>query len=181
MNEEFSKFESNVVQWAVARGIFAHSNFGAQMLKAVSETGELADAIIKDDTNGMIDAVGDVAVCLVNAYTFISSSGGALITRILEEPVELSQYDSVLSGVGHLTHLLGKSLNDVECLHILGNRPTAYKETQELTLRYAMSTLIRISKIAGLDFLTCCEAAWNEIKDRTGHMVEGGAFVKDEV
>ena len=36
------------------------------MLKAVSEMGELADATIKNDRDEIIDAVGDVMVCLVN-------------------------------------------------------------------------------------------------------------------
>ena len=32
----------------------------------------------------------------------------------------------------------------------------------------------------GLEFMDCCEAAWQVIKNRTGKMVAGGAFVKDE-
>lgn len=59
--------EQNVINWAAERGIYEHSTIQAQVLKAVSEMGELADATIKGDRDAFIDAVGDVMVCLTNA------------------------------------------------------------------------------------------------------------------
>jgi NTP pyrophosphatase (non-canonical NTP hydrolase) len=55
-----------IVQWAEARKIIPNSTPATQLLKAVSELGELADATIKDDRLGIIDGVGDVMVCLIN-------------------------------------------------------------------------------------------------------------------
>jgi hypothetical protein len=40
--------------------------------------------------------------------------------------------------------------------------------------------LVNYCYMSGMDIEQCMEAAWNEIKDRKGHMVPGGAFVKDE-
>lgn len=60
------QLEQNIIQWAAERGIYEHSTIEAQALKAVSEMGELADAVIKSDSDGVQDAVGDVIVCLVN-------------------------------------------------------------------------------------------------------------------
>lgn len=54
-----------VEDWADDRGITNFSNPQAQLLKAVSELGELCDAEIKDDFWGTMDAVGDVLVCLI--------------------------------------------------------------------------------------------------------------------
>lgn len=54
-----------VDEWAEQRGIFNGSNPKAQLLKAVSELGELCDAEIKGDTYNQKDAVGDVLVCLI--------------------------------------------------------------------------------------------------------------------
>ena len=62
----FEQFATNVKQWASDRGIYAHSTRHAQALKAVSEMGELADAVIKGDQAALKDAIGDVIVCLVN-------------------------------------------------------------------------------------------------------------------
>jgi NTP pyrophosphatase (non-canonical NTP hydrolase) len=57
--------ELDVIRWAEARGIIANSDPKTQMLKAVSEMGELADAIIKRDRPTIIDSIGDVLVCLI--------------------------------------------------------------------------------------------------------------------
>lgn len=63
---KFEDLENAVIDWADDRGIYEHSTAQAQFLKAVSEMGELADAVAKRDRPGMEDAVGDVLVCLIN-------------------------------------------------------------------------------------------------------------------
>lgn len=56
--------EMDVVRWGENRGIIQNSDSKTQLLKAVSEMGELADAITKRDRDGIIDGIGDVLVCL---------------------------------------------------------------------------------------------------------------------
>ena len=60
----YESTEIEVVRWGEARGIIQHSDSKTQLLKAVSEMGELADAISKRDRDGIIDGIGDVIVCL---------------------------------------------------------------------------------------------------------------------
>ena len=62
----YANIEMKIIQWAEARKIIPNSNPESQLLKAVSEMGELADATIKHDKEAVIDAVGDVMVCLIN-------------------------------------------------------------------------------------------------------------------
>lgn len=62
MSYEMTEIE--VVRWGEARGIIQNSDSKTQLLKAVSEMGELADAITKRDRDGIIDGIGDVLVCL---------------------------------------------------------------------------------------------------------------------
>ena len=62
----YADVEIKIIQWAEARKIIPNSNPETQLLKAVSELGELADATIKKDQDGIIDGVGDVMVCLIN-------------------------------------------------------------------------------------------------------------------
>lgn len=57
--------ELDIIRWAEARQIIPNSNSQTQLLKAVSELGELADATIKQDGPGIVDGVGDVMVCLI--------------------------------------------------------------------------------------------------------------------
>lgn len=62
----YADVEMKIIQWAEARKIIPNSNPETQLLKAVSELGELADATIKRDQEGIVDGVGDVMVCLIN-------------------------------------------------------------------------------------------------------------------
>lgn len=62
----YAHIEIKIIQWAEARKIIPNSTPDTQLLKAMSELGELADATIKKDREGIIDGVGDVMVCLIN-------------------------------------------------------------------------------------------------------------------
>jgi NTP pyrophosphatase (non-canonical NTP hydrolase) len=62
----FNYLELEIVRWAEQRGIIPNSTPEAQLLKAVSELGELADATLKKDLEKIADGVGDVMVCLIN-------------------------------------------------------------------------------------------------------------------
>ena len=62
----FAEVELDIIRWAEARKIIPNSSPETQLLKAVSEMGELADATIKKDKEDIVDAVGDVMVCLIN-------------------------------------------------------------------------------------------------------------------
>jgi len=73
------ELEVLVRQWAMDRGIYEHSTSLAQFMKMISETGELADALMRagrTDNRGSVtfspqrdavtDAIGDILVCLIN-------------------------------------------------------------------------------------------------------------------
>lgn len=62
----FERLQHLIQNWSHERGIYTHSTATMQLLKAVSEMGELADAHAKDRKGEQIDAVGDVMVCLIN-------------------------------------------------------------------------------------------------------------------
>ena len=66
MRRSYRDIEEQILTWAEARRIIPNSTPQAQFMKAVSEMGELSDALTKNDRTAQIDAVGDVMVCLVN-------------------------------------------------------------------------------------------------------------------
>ncbi len=163
----FEQFQTNVQEWSEARGIYVHSTALAQALKAVSEVGELADATIKNDLDALKDAIGDVAVCLVNVaymtkcqldYNYIFDD--AVHKRTAQEGAA-----EVAGSVGELSFELSGRNNNTAIAACIDA---------------GFHSLYVTAKANNLNFLECCEAAWNEIKDRKGHMVAGGAFVKDE-
>lgn len=92
----YADVEMKIIQWAEARKIIPNSTPSTQLLKCMSELGELADATIKDDLESIVDGVGDVMVCLVNycalqdinlvscmesAYREIQDRKGTLLTN----------------------------------------------------------------------------------------------------
>ena len=62
----YAQVELKILQWSEQRKIIPNSTPEVQLLKAMSEMGELADATIKKDKEAIVDAVGDVMVCLIN-------------------------------------------------------------------------------------------------------------------
>ena len=89
----FEELEQKVIEWAVDKGIMDKSDPKSQLLKTVSEIGELADAVNQDDMEELIDAVGDTLVtliilckmknveitnCLNSAYSVIANRTGSM-------------------------------------------------------------------------------------------------------
>ncbi len=85
--------ELDVIRWAEARGIIANSDSKTQLLKAVSEMGELADAIIKRDRPAIVDGIGDVLVCLI----VVGALEDINLTQCLE-----SAYNEIKDRKGYL-------------------------------------------------------------------------------
>lgn len=160
----FQEFKSNVEQWAQDRGIYEHSTALAQCLKAVSELGELADHAIKGDRDAMKDDIGDIAVCLVNVAGVDGSKVVLEDSRKNIMPYDLQECVAVLADVigviaRRLTHCSAGCSSD--------------------RIEVAFNALRDLAERAGFTFEECCAHAWNEIKDRKGRMVPGGAFVKE--
>jgi len=81
----WNELNKQVVKWAKDRDIFYGSTPQAQLLKAMSEMGELADAEIKGDAVGRMDAVGDVLVCLIIYCKFYEMDAEFCLSQAYEE------------------------------------------------------------------------------------------------
>jgi len=62
----FEATQMNVIRWSEDRKIIPNAKPHTQLMKAVSEMGELCDAELKGDMDAIEDGVGDVFVCLIN-------------------------------------------------------------------------------------------------------------------
>ena len=62
----YATVELDIIRWAEARRIIPNATPTSQLMKAVSEMGELCDAEGKKDMEAIRDAVGDIMVCLIN-------------------------------------------------------------------------------------------------------------------
>lgn len=62
LTNEFNKIRN----WAAERGIYAKGDPKTQYVKLIEETGELAKAILKNNDEEFIDAIGDCVIVLTN-------------------------------------------------------------------------------------------------------------------
>ena len=83
-----------IVGWGFDRRITVNSNPQAQTLKLVSEAGELADAVLKNDKHAIEDAIGDVYVTLV----MVASTAGLSVRECVE-----AAYNQIKNRKGTLT------------------------------------------------------------------------------
>ena len=68
-------------KWASNKGIYKKGDPKTQTLKLVGESGELAKAILNDDQEEVIDAIGDCVVVL----TSIAHMRGVTIEQCIDE------------------------------------------------------------------------------------------------
>lgn len=90
----YEQIEGRIIQWAIDRRIIPNSKTHIQLLKAFSEMGELADAEAKNRPEEIVDAIGDVMVCLVN-YCHLK---GLKLTDCME-----AAYNEIKDRKGYLT------------------------------------------------------------------------------
>jgi NTP pyrophosphatase (non-canonical NTP hydrolase) len=79
ITHDLNELEKKVIRWASERKIIPNATPESQALKAVSEMGELADAVIKRQHDELVDAVGDVMVCLINLCALKDVSLGSCL------------------------------------------------------------------------------------------------------
>tara|TARA_R100000353_G_scaffold81585_1_gene61367 strand:- start:518 stop:946 length:429 start_codon:yes stop_codon:yes gene_type:complete len=88
------KMFQNIRDWAEQRGLYDKGNPNTQYVKLQEEAGELAKALLKDDQEEVVDAIGDMVVvltnlahlrgvhietCIAQAYNVISKRTGKMI------------------------------------------------------------------------------------------------------
>lgn len=88
-----NELEPAIRKWLEDRLIYPNSSAEAQCLKAVSEMGELADAVLKGNRGEVWDAIGDVVVCLIAVSMF----EGITLKECLEHA-----YNQIKDRKGHL-------------------------------------------------------------------------------
>lgn len=72
-------------QWADKRGIYKQGDAKTQYVKLMEESGELAQAILKNDEHEFIDAIGDMVVVLTNLARLKGFDIENCITRAYDE------------------------------------------------------------------------------------------------
>ena len=169
MDNQLCTLYGNVRKWAEARNLIEGSDAKRQYLKLVEEFGELARGIAKNDEVLIKDSIGDVAVVGIimlaqlgysdNVFDTYSFAGG---TREKTDFELITQASYELANVGYAL-----------------SQPDWSVDKRVATIRGFLDSLIDVCNAKRTSVLECLSLAYNEIKDRTGRMVDG-VFIKDE-
>jgi len=160
--EAFAKIRG----WAADRNLIEGSDSFRQFVKLAEEVGELADGIETDNPDEIMDGIGDALVVL----TILAAQNGMDIEDcIVAARIKIARFDdralmTILTREnGKIAHGIAKGRRD-DIRDGIGN---------------AALILDALAGMNGFDINEdCVEAAWNEIKDRRGRMVNG-VFVKE--
>lgn len=154
-----SDLVNNVVAWGRDRGIYEGS-LHTQTMKFVAEIGELADAVIAEDTKEMQDAIGDCMCVLCSVF---------LMSKYPHTETEVASL--ILTPYKHTNY----SSSDIFAL--ISGAIQFVATNPAITLTY----LQEITRILGFDFIECFSSAYDVIKNRKGKTLANGNFVKDTV
>lgn len=164
--ESMSEYYQRLVrQWAVDRNLIEGSTPEAQCVKLVEEYGELARGIAKQDEALIKDSIGDtLVVCIILAAQLGSDSFN--IDKLIFERSEVNNNNVreklVMNGateLGAISYFINVTNRDID--RCIGNI-------------YALcDTLAEIAYLYKWSLVDCLEAAYNEIKDRKGRLVDG--------
>ena len=171
MNKTIQELVPLIQEWAKERGIFDKSTPFDQLLKTHEEVGELIKACYDNDKPSIQDAIGDTMICLINYCHFIELD----VIKSIKQAVELSVSElDIISCVMNVYNALGRLIS-------INMREDGGELSEPSGLR-VFSVAYCLNKIALLENTTleeCLNIAYNEIKNRTGKMING-KFIKDE-
>ena len=156
-------------QWAKERGIFEKSTPFDQLLKIHDEVGELIKACYDNDRPAIQDAIGDVMVTLINYCYFKDMDFIFHYEEVypMEAPDNITQTTFAISANNILSELFEVEYEQKK-LHLY-----SYK------IEHILYKLHCIALSEGTTLEACINIAYNEIKNRTGRIING-KFVKDE-
>ena len=141
----FNELETQIIDWAVQRGLDKLEFNEKQYLKFLEEVGETCRAILKDDKPAIIDGFGDIAVIMIilnlqirsiRAFKFYEGHStswtfGDLVRRVQPDFINPMAMDCLDT----LCHQ--QKLNLVECLE------TAYNEIKNRQGEIVNGTFIK--------------------------------------
>ena len=154
--EVMKQLIKNIEQWAEDRNLITGCTSADQAMKLFSEFGELADAVAKNDIDGVKDGVGDVFVVI----TILCKQRGGRITPTSVYDNDNNVKQNIIDLAGYICDIAEDSM------------------VSFTSLKMAFSLLIDISEEYGLTLEQCVSHAYNEIKDRKGIM-HNGTFIKE--
>lgn len=153
------KLIKKVERWSIERGLNV-ADPGKQRMKFWEEFGELNSSIVRNDKDGVIDAIGDMMVVMI----IYCQQMGFDSKELFEDKVNKNNFSRSLDTCLWLDFVAQEFLHAIH------------------SIRYIRSIIVDLQVIAeryDTNLKDCLQSAYNIIKDRRGKMVNG-VFIKEE-
>lgn len=166
--------------WAEIRGLNRSDFFAMQLEKSREENAELTQAITKYELGNkeaiveIKDAIGDVYVTLVVAFKLLKPI--ETVYYAFKSIVLWYSKDELDTDWNCFSELLRTT--DTDLFKTFMKKEKIDLEMHRTIILY-VNLLDAIAKKYNLELVECVDYAYNEIKNRTGKMIDG-SFVKDE-
>ena len=162
---------NNVVEWGQDRGLdkVGHE---AQARYTLKETAELLDAYADKDIDAINDAIGDILVTLLVGASNDDDILESVAEWIQDDKLEISGVDP--SGIFGVEYALLSN----KCFNLLHSKPSDLSYIKCVMQLDYIAEIINHEFNQSLSLQDCLELAYNEIKNRTGKLVNG-QFIKD--
>ena len=159
-------------QWAKERKIYEQLTPFDELLNTHEEVGELIKACYDSDRIGIRDALGDTLVTLINYCYFRRENFNTIFINLLS--LKHNTYEDCVSLALSANKLLIELLNSEYRMSKHNYTGNCYTH-----ILYIVKYLNNIAELEGTTLEACLNFAYNEIKDRTGRIING-KFTKDE-
>ncbi len=120
-----TKFEL-IREWAEVKGIYEKGDVKTQYIKLQEEAGELAKAIMKDDYEEFVDAIGDCVVVLTNLAELGNKYFESHNEAITIESCIGSAYDVIKNRTGKMENGTFKKDEQTNKVHTLRKHKNGY-------------------------------------------------------
>ena len=169
--KKIEEYLNKIREWGNRTRLRINGTTQAQGLKLLSEFGEIAEGIKKNNIEEIKDGIGDVIVVAIMLEGILQNKEGYKQTIVIPENLN-TQEQSTNESVDEI--MLNVNI-------VLGKLSDAILKKQKNIIELINSLIIELNKLATKYNMTleeCLEQSYNEIKDRNGILTPDGVFVK---
>lgn len=160
-----TQFIKNIENWAEARNLIEGSTPKKQFIKLMEEFGELCSGVSKNKIDVVKDSIGDCFVVMV-------------ILAAQRKKDEMLSVDNIVEKYRYFkVDIEDHLIESLYVLHRLSHELSSHANISVLFMS-CFVVMLDIAHYFDLDIYDCVKAAWDEIKDRKGRMIDG-VFVKE--
>lgn len=155
----------NIEQWAEDRNLIEGSTPQKQFIKLMEEFGELCSGVAKNKPDVIKDSIGDCFVVMV-------------ILAAQRKKDEMHSSAEIADQYRYFNVDIESRL--IEALSSLNRLSYELSSPENISALFGLFfiEIVEVARYFDLDIHDCVQAAWDEIKDRKGRMIDG-VFVKE--